>query len=89
MILEGVEEMEDKYWSLLLWLFPFITLYYGTRKKNIHKYYNDPEFEAFRRITPFSTKVNFYIWGIIVIGGSIFLIITLSMVVLYQFGIID
>lgn len=58
-------------------------------EKNIHKYYNDPEFEAFRRITPFSTKVNFYIWGIIVIGGSIFLIITLSMVVLYQFGIID
>jgi len=33
LILEGGEEMEDKYWSLLLWLFPFITLYYGTRKK--------------------------------------------------------
>lgn len=81
--------MEDKYWALLLWFFPFITLYYGTRKKTIHRYYNDPDFEGFRTITPFSTKVNFYIWGLIVIGGSIFLIMTLSIVVLYQFGWMD
>ena len=75
--------------GILLLLFPIFVLYFFTRRRIIQLYFEAPEWESYRRITPFSAKVNFYLWALFIIGGSIFVFISLLLKVLYDLGIID
>lgn len=81
--------LESPYIGFLVLLFPIVVLYFFTRRRIIQLYFEDPDWELFRRITPFSPKVNFYLWAVFIIGGSIFVLISIILKILYDFGVID
>ncbi|WP_299515903.1 hypothetical protein [uncultured Rummeliibacillus sp.] len=80
---------ESPYTGIPFLLIPISLLFFGTRRKTRDLYYSHPDWEPFRRITPFSTKVNFYLWMIFIFGGSIFLLYAMVSKILYDFGWIN
>lgn len=80
---------ESPYIGIPFLLLPLSLLYFGTRRKTRESYYNDPKWEQFRRITPFSTKVNFYLWAIFILAGSIFMLYAMISKILFDFGWLD
>lgn len=80
---------DNPIWSILFLLLPIFTIWFVTRKKTKEQFFYDPEWEPFRKITPFSTKFNFYLWTNFLFWGSIFLIIVLIIKILYDASILD
>lgn len=78
----------SSYIGFLFLIFPFGTIYLFTREKTKILYFNDSNWEVFRKITPFSSKVNYYIWATFIYGGCTFIFICMIAKILYDFGVI-
>ncbi len=80
---------ESPYIGFVFLMFPIVFVYLFSLKKTKELYFNDSDWEAFRKITPFSPKVNYYLWAIFIYGGCAFLFYCLMLKILYDFGVID